>query len=344
VELPPRNLGYRRRLGLRLPLEHGRRSSGHSLPPSLTAAGLVQTWHRRFGDAIICGRDFDTKRLGEAMFGRDWEAAEATIVTRRLVAQGHGGEGGHLSWEQYEYVADVRPDDGAAAFRAVVQEPRNGIHFQAPDVGQVVRVKFHAKDHHVKFDHDDPGTHRDLTHKRDDKQAVAEANSASELASFKAIAQSAPGSRVAPTGGDSAAAGAASGQTPVQAALQLLSAGLASSAPAADAEVQAASEAFQAALAEGRQATEAFIQAKAAGQQVQAESLKALVKSTNDEVQRTNREYQRLVALKSGRTPASGAAPAPDPLDRLQKLADLHDRGALSDAEFAAAKAKLLAD
>jgi hypothetical protein len=28
--------------------------------------------------------------------------------------------------------------------------------------------------------------------------------------------------------------------------------------------------------------------------------------------------------------------------DRIQKLADLHDRGALSDAEFAAEKAKLL--
>jgi hypothetical protein len=31
-----------------------------------------------------------------------------------------------------------------------------------------------------------------------------------------------------------------------------------------------------------------------------------------------------------------------DPLDRLQKLADLHDRGALTEAEFAAEKAKLL--
>jgi hypothetical protein len=42
-----------------------------------------------------------------------------------------------------------------------------------------------------------------------------------------------------------------------------------------------------------------------------------------------------------------GTLPAPlgeasDPIDRLQKLADLHDRGALTDAEFAAEKAKLL--
>jgi hypothetical protein len=42
-----------------------------------------------------------------------------------------------------------------------------------------------------------------------------------------------------------------------------------------------------------------------------------------------------------------GALPAPvrepsDPIDRLQKLADLHDRGALTDAEFATEKTKLL--
>ena len=32
AEIPPRYLGYRRRLGLRLPLEHARRTSGH--PPA----------------------------------------------------------------------------------------------------------------------------------------------------------------------------------------------------------------------------------------------------------------------------------------------------------------------
>jgi hypothetical protein len=42
-----------------------------------------------------------------------------------------------------------------------------------------------------------------------------------------------------------------------------------------------------------------------------------------------------------------GAAPAPasqSRLDRLQQLADLHDRGVLSDAEFAAEKAKILGE
>ena len=40
----------------------------------------------------------------------------------------------------------------------------------------------------------------------------------------------------------------------------------------------------------------------------------------------------------------SGAAGPEDPLERLQKLADLHDRGALTDAEFAAEKAKILSE
>jgi hypothetical protein len=42
-------------------------------------------------------------------------------------------------------------------------------------------------------------------------------------------------------------------------------------------------------------------------------------------------------------TPATpGAAGAEDPVARLRELAQLHDAGALSDAEFAAAKAKVL--
>jgi hypothetical protein len=39
---------------------------------------------------------------------------------------------------------------------------------------------------------------------------------------------------------------------------------------------------------------------------------------------------------------AQGAAPAADPTEQLTKLADLHERGVLSDDEFAAQKAKIL--
>jgi Short C-terminal domain len=36
------------------------------------------------------------------------------------------------------------------------------------------------------------------------------------------------------------------------------------------------------------------------------------------------------------------AAPAPDPIEQLEKLAALHQQGVLTDAEFADQKAKLL--
>ena len=41
---------------------------------------------------------------------------------------------------------------------------------------------------------------------------------------------------------------------------------------------------------------------------------------------------------------AGGHVPAPDPAERLGKLADLHDRGVLTDEEFAAQKAKILSE
>ncbi len=41
-------------------------------------------------------------------------------------------------------------------------------------------------------------------------------------------------------------------------------------------------------------------------------------------------------------TPATTDPAAEDPVARLRELAQLHDAGALSDAEFAAAKAKVL--
>jgi hypothetical protein len=49
-----------------------------------------------------------------------------------------------------------------------------------------------------------------------------------------------------------------------------------------------------------------------------------------------------LIAPQSpghGRRAASG-----DPLERLARLGDLHDRGVLTDAEFAAEKAKIIAE
>jgi hypothetical protein len=41
--------------------------------------------------------------------------------------------------------------------------------------------------------------------------------------------------------------------------------------------------------------------------------------------------------------PAPAPAPAPDPIEQLQKLADLKNQGILTEAEFEAQKAKILA-
>lgn len=54
-------------------------------------------------------------------------------------------------------------------------------------------------------------------------------------------------------------------------------------------------------------------------------------------------EAERLTAKLESLGGEPRAAPQ-DPLDRLAKLADLHERGALTDAEFAAEKAKVLGD
>ncbi len=59
-------------------------------------------------------------------------------------------------------------------------------------------------------------------------------------------------------------------------------------------------------------------------------------------------EFERPAGQNTGSVVRSSAGEAPaaasDPVDRLAKLADLHERGAVSDAEFAAEKAKILGE
>jgi hypothetical protein len=54
-------------------------------------------------------------------------------------------------------------------------------------------------------------------------------------------------------------------------------------------------------------------------------------------------DLARIKAELRQQNPPEGASSS-DPIEGLEKLADLHDRGVLTDAEFAAAKAKLLGD
>lgn len=59
-----------------------------------------------------------------------------------------------------------------------------------------------------------------------------------------------------------------------------------------------------------------------------------------DQVAWHNEEAQR--AYRDTRRVAAGEPGAPDPVAALRDLADLHQSGALTDAEFQAAKAKIL--
>jgi Short C-terminal domain len=87
------------------------------------------------------------------------------------------------------------------------------------------------------------------------------------------------------------------------------------------------SERAAAARAQG----EAIVDALRAGDFAQVEGLKAHLA--------TGGAAEGPASLGAARP--GGAGPV-DPLERLERLADLHDRGALTDAEFAADKAKIL--
>jgi hypothetical protein len=144
------------------------------------------------------------------MLGIGWEDAEATIVSRRLVGKHTEPDEGEFAGqgvEVYEYIADVRPGDGSEPFRAVLKEPFNAITFKAPEVGQVVRVKYnhkHQDTHKVRFDRADPGTYEhvpgvpDWRHHGDpveegDRRAVADAHSADAQAAWDATLNAPPG-------------------------------------------------------------------------------------------------------------------------------------------------------
>jgi hypothetical protein len=206
------------------------------------------------------------------MFGQDWEPAVAKIVARRLDSKGHGGgyDMPSYSVENYEYVLDVRPESGAAPFRATIKDPFNEISFKQPNEGTVVRVKFHPKDHKVKFDRSDPALRAEDVEQRD----VAAAHSGDAQAKWDALVGGAPGSW----------------------------------APGRDSQHRTDSATIHA----------------------------------NSQAAQARRE-QRIPQSKATRAQkATGAGGEEQKLGQLERLAKLHADGALTDAEFAAEKTKLL--
>src|SRR5438067_12612691 len=87
------------------------------------------------------------------MFGAGWEDGSATIVARQThegIYHGQGPTG--LYHQVYDYVADVQPDTVSPPFRATFTELYSRDYEQQPNVGDVVRVKFHARKQKVKLD------------------------------------------------------------------------------------------------------------------------------------------------------------------------------------------------
>lgn len=78
------------------------------------------------------------------------------------------------------------------------------------------------------------------------------------------------------------------------------------------------------------------IDAKAAGAQQQAEQDQRVASVQQQGIAKLEAMQERLAAVMQPQESA------PDTVAELQKLADLHARGALTDAEFAGAKAKLI--
>lgn len=74
----------------------------------------------------------------------------------------------------------------------------------------------------------------------------------------------------------------------------------------------------------------------------------AALRRMTERVRRAPEHLRREPAAPAGAAPGANGAPsgepkaAPDPVERLERLADLHDRGALTDEEFADGKQALL--
>ena len=86
--------------------------------------------------------------------------------------------------------------------------------------------------------------------------------------------------------------------------------------------------------------TAAHVGASSANKQAQAQ---ANAQATQQQLAEQSAEIAALQAQQVQAAPAPAAAPAVDPVTaQLTNLASLHAAGILSDAEFAAAKAKAL--
>jgi hypothetical protein len=125
----------------------------------------------------------------DGVFGRGWEAGQATIVAMKEVGSVGRDMASQQKLKTFEYVADVQPSGGGSVFRTVMHEPFNELHWRQPMVGDVVPVKCDPKREKAKFD-----TAVDAARDR----AEEKARKARQDTQFEAMAHAAPGTAAAP--------------------------------------------------------------------------------------------------------------------------------------------------
>jgi hypothetical protein len=257
------------------------------------------------------------------MFGKKWEPGRATILAREQIDTPDG-------YLLYTYAAEIQPDSGAPTFRAEIKPPFVQLDWKGPLPGAVVRVTFDAKSRQVRFDMSDPTLHLSTARKL-------------EHQGFEAALQGAPGDggRSAGPAGLAMPAGAA---MPGVAMPGVAMPGVAVPAAGAGTPVEPMSvgemlAAVRSARERGDVVEVARLKAQYEASQVAQAGAARRAAATSLAAAADEMAAARAVAGATG--PAPAVAPA-DPLDRLAKLADLRDRGVLTDEEFAIEKAKVL--
>jgi hypothetical protein len=81
------------------------------------------------------------------MFGHKWQEGEGTVRETRVSRFGPGDNSAIIT----HYVIDVQPSSGEP-FRAEVREPITAGAFQAPIVGEVVKLKCDPSRKEARFD------------------------------------------------------------------------------------------------------------------------------------------------------------------------------------------------
>jgi Short C-terminal domain len=278
------------------------------------------------------------------MFGIGAKPGSATVVAVRLTAKDYDGATSQ-SYSNKEYMVDVVPDDGTPPFRATAEDPYNSITFRQPEVGDVVRVKFHGGK--VHFDRDDPNLHRDTPRQAAKKELAAD-RSAEARQAWDALHRQGP-QHVGPHPSQPYPAQPYPVQPypvqpypvesypvqpyPAQSYPAQPDPGASQSGPVPPAQLSGIADllsgaadlaAATASLSEFTETLAAIKRARAAGDVTEVARLKA--------------EF----AAHSATHIVPSTADTADPIDRLERLAALHAQGVLTDAEFAQQKAKIL--